>query len=78
MKPIPFAPGWNEARWHQLFDLERLLNEVTMINHGSNALDRIQRCIELAEKLRFDDHSNLFVSLPTFLKEQAIIRPESP
>ena len=71
---IPLAPGWSEARWKQLFELEKLLNEVTMINHGSQALDRIQRCIEIAQKLRHDDLSECFVSLPSFLKERALGR----
>ncbi len=71
-KPIPFAPGWNEARWKQLFDLEKLLNEVTAINHGSDAIGRIQRCITLAEGLQSKLDAEPFTSLPTFLKERAL------
>ncbi len=75
-KPIPLVPGWDEHRWKQLFSLETLLNEVTMINSGSHCLERIQKCIALAEELR-SDPAMLRMSLPSFLKEKALGREAS-
>ena len=60
-QPTPAA--WDDSRCDELEQLETLLREVGTINHGSDCLGRIARCIELAEALqRFD----LDVDRPNF------------
>ena len=64
--------AWTEDRCKELDELGTLLREVASINHGNNCLERIQRCIALAEKL---DHNDLFKcrdSLHNFLRGLAI------
>lgn len=43
---------WPEHRIKELQSFHELLREVTMINHGTHCLERVARCIDLAEKLR--------------------------
>ncbi len=72
-KPLPaFAPGWDQARWNQLFTLQDLLNEVSMLNRGTGTIERLQRCIAMAEELRCGDLVTSRASLPRFLMERAL------
>jgi hypothetical protein len=64
--------AWTDARCKELDELGTLLREVAAINHGSNCLERIQRCIALAEKLDRDDLSKCRDSLHNFLRGLAI------
>ena len=64
--------AWTDDRCKELDELGTLLREVARINHGSNCLERIQRCIALAEKLDRDDLFKCRDSLHTFLRELAI------
>lgn len=74
-KPIAFNEGWNEHRWNQVFDLEQLINEITLINHGSNALGRIERIIKLAKTLDHDRNmGENHLSLARYLIEMAVQR----
>lgn len=63
---------WTEDRCAELDELVDLLREVAAINHGSNCLERIRRCIALAEKLSRDAISENRDSLLTFLRGLAI------
>ena len=63
---------WTDDRCVELDALSELLREVSAINHGSNCLERILRCIDLAEKLSRDAISENRDSLLTFLRGLAI------
>ena len=63
---------WTDERCKELDELGVLLREVAGINRGSNAIERIQRCIEIAEKLDRDDIVSGRDSLRTFLRRLAI------
>lgn len=64
--------AWTDDRCKELDELGTLLREVASINHGSNCLERIQRCIALAEKLSRDDLFKCRDSLHNFLCGLAI------
>lgn len=64
--------NWTDDRVKELEDLGALLREVAAINHGSNCLERIQRCIALAEALGREDVSGCRESLHGFLRRLAI------
>lgn len=69
----PVRPlAWTEDRCRELDELGTLLCEVASINHGNNCLERIARCIALAEKLNRDDLFKCRDSLHTFLRKLAI------
>jgi hypothetical protein len=63
---------WNYRRCQQLFALEKLLLEVGKINNASNVIERIQACIELAEKLSRSSFSDNETSFLGFLNGLAI------
>ena len=42
---------WNLSRLKEIQALQELLLQVSTINHGSHCLERIERCIKLAERL---------------------------
>lgn len=71
----PFAPGWTLDRREQIRTLQTLLNELMTLNHGSGAIERLQRCIALAEELRADDLTTCRSSFPQFLIERATNKP---
>jgi hypothetical protein len=64
--------AWTDDRCKELEELGTLLREVASINHGSNCLERIKRCIALAEKLDRDDLFKCRDSLHNFLRGLAI------
>ena len=68
----PAKAQWTDERCKELEELGVLLREVAGINRGSNAIERIRRCIELAETLDRDDIVNGRDSLRTFLRGLAI------
>lgn len=64
--------AWTKDRCKELDELGTLLREVSSINHGNNCLERIARCIALAEKLNRDDLFKCRDSLHNFLRGLAI------
>jgi hypothetical protein len=64
--------AWTDDRCKELDELGTLLREVAAINHGSNCLERIGRCIALAEKLDRGDLVQRRDSLHNFLRGLAI------
>ena len=50
VKPTP-TPAWPADRREELRVLRQLVTEVRAINCSSGVLDRLLRCIELADKL---------------------------
>ena len=64
--------NWTDDRVEELEDLGTLLREVAAINHGSNCLERLQRCIALAEALNREDFPRGRESLHSFLRRLAI------
>jgi hypothetical protein len=73
---------WTDDRCNELELLGQLLREVSSINHANNCLERIARCIELAEKLGRDDFFTCRDSMLTFLRGLAIadrnLRQDAP
>ena len=67
MKNKKLQPEWPEDRLRELEDLRRLLTEVTLINRGNCALERIRECIEIAERLWSTDFDTGRVSFFQFL-----------
>ena len=64
--------AWTGERCAQFEKLERLLNSVSLLNHGSNFLGHVAECIELADELRRWDMETLSPSFVHFLHDQAI------
>lgn len=65
---------WPEDRRKELAELQELLREIKSVNHGSNALGRIARCIEIAEKLTDLDMETCRPDFFSFLVNQAVTR----
>ena len=65
---------WPEDRRKELAELQELLREIKTVNHGSNALGRIARCIEIAEKLTYTDMDTCRQDFFSFLVNQAVTR----
>ena len=65
---------WPEDRRKELAELQELLREIKTVNHGSNALGRITRCIEIAEKLTYTDMDTCRQDFFSFLVNQAVAR----
>lgn len=65
---------WPEDRRKELAELQELLREIKTVNHGSNALGRIARCIEIAEKLTYTDIDTCRQDFFSFLVNQAVTR----
>jgi hypothetical protein len=63
---------WPEDRRKELAELQELLREIKTVNHGSNALGRITRCIEIAEKLTYTDMATCRQDFFSFLVNQAV------
>lgn len=62
---------WPKDRIDDLIALRVLIREVGTINNGSHCLQRIARCIELAEALDKTDYLTGRESFITFLEKQA-------
>lgn len=69
------SPHWDEGRHDDLKALQRLIREVGSINTGSHCLERIARCIELAETLDRSDYRTGRMTFLNFLTELAIAEP---
>lgn len=63
---------WDESRLEQFKKLERLVNTVSLLNHGSNFLGNMKECIDLAEDLRKWDMEGLQSSFMQFMADQII------
>ena len=63
---------WDGSRIVELNKLRELLIEVTTINRGSHAIERIQKCEELAEDLWNSDLDSARPSFHQFLTDLAI------
>lgn len=57
--------SWPNERFEELQNFRQLLNDVKSINSGSNVLERIHRCIKLAEQL---DHSDMIKPRASFVQ----------
>jgi hypothetical protein len=64
--------AWTDERCEQFKTLERLLNAVSLLNHGSNFLGAAQECIALANQLRKWDMESGAPSFVHFLQDQII------
>jgi hypothetical protein len=64
--------AWTDARCEQFKNLESLLNAVSMLNHSTNFIGNVQRCIELADHLRKWDMDLPSPSFIDFLRGQII------
>jgi hypothetical protein len=64
--------AWTDERCAQFVKLERLVNAVSMLNHGSNFLGQAQECIELADHLRRWDMKTPSASFLHFLRDHII------
>lgn len=60
---------WTKDRAEELRLLQQLLNDVQTINRGSHVLERLARCIDLAEKLDRHDLENGRPSFMSFLSD---------
>ncbi len=63
---------WTNDRCKELEALRSLLCEVSTINRGSGCIERIQKCIELADRLQQFDLDSGRESFWYFLHAQAI------
>ena len=64
--------AWTDERCAQFETFERLLNAVSMLNHGSNFLGHVSECIDLADELRRWDMETPSPSFVVFLHDQAL------
>lgn len=58
---------WNKSRRKELAMLQELLREVASINSGNCCLERIRRCIGMAEKLHLSSLEKPRKSFMSFL-----------
>ena len=63
---------WTIKRCQQLGQLERLLNEVAILNNGSHVIQRMQLCIKIAESLNAADMNKATPSFVQFLTKICI------
>lgn len=63
---------WDESRCDEFEMLERLLNEVSMIDNGSGCVGRILKCIEMAKQLNKCDLNTGRPSFARFIHGIAI------
>ena len=64
--------NWTDDRCAELDDFRDLLHEVSSINSGSHCLERIARCIAIAERLQRGDLDTGRRGFWQFVQEQAI------
>jgi hypothetical protein len=69
---VPASLNWTDDRCQELDALWVLLGEVQSINAGSNCLERIQKCIDLATSLRRTDFGSGRMSFWHFVQDLAI------
>jgi thiaminase len=75
---MKMKPNWPRDRIHEIEQLQLLLNTVTTINHGSGAIERIQRCISIAERLQETCLKNARPSFTQFLISEAWKQQTAP
>jgi len=71
-------PNWSQDRIDEIAQLQSLLNKVTTINHGSGAIERLQQCISIAERLRETDLRDARPSFTQFLISEAFKHQPTP
>lgn len=69
---------WPEDRRQELIDLRDMLHELRSLNNGSNFLGKVERAIEVADRLTRSDLAAQRYSFYSFLETQAVTRPRSP
>lgn len=62
---------WDELRCEEYGLLETLLSEVSALNRGSHAIERMQKCIEIAERLNRTNLDSGRMSFCAFLRDLA-------
>lgn len=65
------AKEWDDSRWEELELLRTLLFEVSKINSATNCLDRIAKCVEMAERLNSWSKDRRCASFFAFLQNLA-------
>jgi hypothetical protein len=63
---------WTDDRIAELEDFERLLREARAINSSNNCLERIARCIDLADDLSLTNSATHRPSFREFLRDISI------
>lgn len=69
-------PEWTDDRRSELNELNELLRAAASINDGSHALEKIERCIQIARKLTKTDIAGCRDSFFSFLCAEATGRSE--
>jgi hypothetical protein len=67
---MKLKPAWPEDRLKDIETLQLLLREVRTIDNGSHVIERLQRCIALADKLADTDYQSGRASFTQFLITQ--------
>ena len=65
---------WPEDRWTELVELRDMLGELRQINNGSGAIQRLLKCVEVAQKLTTTDYRGCRKSFLLFLEDRALPR----
>jgi hypothetical protein len=65
---------WPEDRRKELIDLRDMLHELRSLNNGSNFLGKVERAIEVADRLTRSDLAARRNSFYSFLENQAVTR----
>ena len=63
---------WSEDRRAELVELEQLLMDAESLNSGSGAIERMQRLVEIAKKLKRSDARLAKPSFMQFLLREAL------
>lgn len=69
---VPTPTYWTDDRVAEFQMLQRLLNEVTLINRGSHVIERIQVCESIAAQLSGSDWFSRRKSFMSFLSDVII------
>lgn len=64
--------AWDESRCEEYELLETLLSEVSSLNRGSHVIERMQKCIDIAERLSRTDLNSGRDSFVRFLLKEAL------
>lgn len=77
---LPESPdtgvGWTKGRLRELAELHDMLGELRQINYGSGAIQRLLKCVQVAQELSTTDYSVPRKSFLLFLEDMA--RPDHP
>lgn len=64
--------AWDESRCEEYGLLETLLSEVSSLNRGNHVIERMQKCIDIAERLNHTELDAGRMSFRTFLRDLAL------